>query len=100
MFRPKPGEKFTKAQIDQMAEAALTKSIARPRYGAWAILQLINRAARGGGSSTDSDTDERIKKLEASYKELSERFDELAAKEEAEAKESTDESKDGGADKG
>ena len=79
MFRPKPNETFTDDQVDQFAEAALTKSIARPRYGAWAILQLIQRANRDRASGTPvkSDTDDRITKLEFSHAELKKQFDEL-----------------------
>jgi len=41
MHRPKPGKTFTQDEILKMAEDALTKTIARPKLGAWAIMQLM-----------------------------------------------------------
>lgn len=43
MFRPKPGKTFTQDEILKIAEDALTKAIARPKLGAWAVMQLVRQ---------------------------------------------------------
>ena len=62
MQRPKPGKTFTQDEILKMAEDALTKTIARPKLGAWAIMQLVRESLGLAIENTPARADAVAKK--------------------------------------